>query len=255
MRGLVGELINFYFHALPDYQKTIGDALTSWSNHVNDRKVRSLMTFIPTWLINENFSLTVPHDKKASLLSLARAIQELVTNFDATFINAGSDATNCARGKIGLTIDFGNPEPGLSECKQRIDDYKECRSKCSIGRFISVRNADRIEILHTAALPLVAASAEPQFTNIALRLKKAKDDGVDKITCTKCGGMGDGVIALNMPPNMRLEHIDASYNPMCDILHIEHNKLLTEGARRALLNSQAVQPNHAPSPMPGMTTP
>jgi len=68
------------------------------------------------------------------------------------------------------------------------------------------------------------------FIKIAERLKRILEKGEGACSCKTCEYIGDAIIAIEAPANMRLEHIDRAFDYLCPPIDQPHKRHPSESS-------------------------
>lgn len=223
-RSYLINLISFYFVLRLETINNIGDAIALWSNRFKTSELKAILQLIPQLFSTHQLNFSSPQDKEKALSILAIYIKRFELILRRKFNNTNIDSTACARALVPLTIDLKNPAGGLKQFADEFGDVKTCRSKCQIDQFLLVQYRDEISRLVQIASQLPKNSNTRGFINIANNLKEILATGASACDCKRCEKIGDAVIALNAPRNMRLEHTDNSFDYLCPTINQPHYK-------------------------------
>lgn len=260
-RSYLINLISFYFVLRLETINNIGDAIALWSNRFKTSELKAILQLIPQLFSTHQLNFSSPQDKEKALSILGIYIKRFELILRRKFNNTNIDSTACARALVPLTIDLKNPADGLKQFADEFGDalgqrnepspnnptinrgasrstqegtasfsshspgdVKTCRSKCQIDQFLLVQYRSEISRLVEQASKLPKNSNTRGFINIANNLKEILAVGADACSCKRCEKIGDAVIALNAPRNMRLEHTDNSFDYLCPTINQPHYK-------------------------------
>lgn len=222
-RSYLVNIISFYFVLNLDAINTIGDAFALWSNKFKGSELKAILQVIPQLFIDRQLNLSNPKDKEKALSLLTIYIKRFNLVIKTKFNNT-NDLTLCARALVPLDINSNNPEPGSKKFLLEFGDTKTCRSKCQIDRFILVHYRKEIEQLIEVASQLPRNTNTRGFLNVASNLKEILALGEKACDCKRCEKIGDAVIALNVPRDLRLDHTDNSFDYLCPSIKQPHYK-------------------------------
>jgi hypothetical protein len=260
-RSYLINLISFYFVLHLETINNIGDAIALWSNRFKTSELKAILQLIPQLFSTHQLNFSSPQDKEKALSILAIYIKRFELILRRKFNNTNIDSTACARALVSLNVDLKNPVLGLKQFADEFGDVKTCRSKCQIDQFLLVqyrdalgqRNepspnnptinreasrstqeglahfsshspGDEISRLVEQASQLPKNTNTRGFINIANNLKEILATGATACDCKRCEKIGDAVIALDAPRNMRLEHTDNSFDYLCPPINQPHYK-------------------------------
>ncbi|MBP5974482.1 hypothetical protein HW132_17540 [Brasilonema sp. CT11] len=223
-RSYLINLISFYFVLRLETINNIGDAIALWSNRFKTSELKAILQLIPQLFSTHQLNFSSPQDKEKALSILAIYIKRFELILRRKFNNTNIDSTVCARALVPLNVDLKNPADGLKQFADEFGDVKTCRSQCQIDQFLLVQYRDEISRLVQIASQLPKNSNTRGFINIANNLKEILAVGASACDCKRCEKIGDAVIALDAPRNMRLEHTDNSFDYLCPTINQPHYK-------------------------------
>ena len=222
-RSYLVNIISFYFVLNMGGINTIGDAFALWSNKFKGSELKAILQVIPQLFNDRQLNFSNPKDKEKAISLLAIYIKRFNLVIKTKFKNT-NDLTSCARALVQLDVDYDNPEPGFKKFLLEFRDTKTCRSQCQIDQFILVHYRDEVEQLLNVASQLPRNTNTRGFLNIASNLKEILAMDEKACDCKRCEKIGDAVIALNAPRNLRLEHTDSSFDYLCPSINQPHFK-------------------------------
>lgn len=229
LRATIINLVNFYAAADMEHRTTISDTLAVWREKFEPRQLKVGM-MIGNFLLNVSKSngldIELPQDKNQILNALIDYIARLVDMYDETFTDVGQNPTGCARGRIELHLDYSNISKSIIEFGKTFNDIDKCRSLCHIDKFILGKERSRIDAL-IAGNAKYGKSAAKGYHAVIDELLQMQTKSAESITCNTCKKIGDAVLALSMPKDMRMEHIDYSFDALCEILELSHHRHLS----------------------------
>jgi hypothetical protein len=123
---------------------------------------------------------------------------------------------------------------------EAFNDVERCRNKCRIDKFLLERYRKNVEGYIRVSQGLPTNKKTRGFKAIAASLQEILQAGASACSCKRCESIGDAVVALDAPREMRLEHIDHSFDQLCpplNQLHFKHpseNAVLTKGMTTTL---------------------
>jgi hypothetical protein len=223
-RSYLRNLIEFYFTLKSPQMLTLGDALAYWSNRFQGSKHKAIQQMIAQLVDRGAGNPEIFRDKRAVLIAVELLIQSFVESLHNRFINTERDATSCARAKLVLNFEVEDVAAELAQFAVAFDDVELCRSQCQIDQFLLTNHRDAViaYTLQKDSLPKTTQSRG--FLKLASTLKDILDRGADACSCKRCEQIGDAVIALDAPRNMRLEHTDHSFDYLCPPIQQPHQK-------------------------------
>ncbi|MBW4628735.1 MAG: hypothetical protein KME49_25275 [Brasilonema octagenarum HA4186-MV1] len=223
-RSYLINLISFYFVLRLETINNIGDAIALWSNRFKTSELKAILQLIPQLFSTHQLNFSSPQDKEKALSILAIYIKRFELILRRKFNNTNIDSTACTRALVPLNVDLKNPAGALKQFADEFGDVKTCRSQCQIDQFLLVQYRDEISRLVEQASQLPKNSNTRGFINIANNLKEILAVGASACDCKRCEKIGDAVIALDAPRNMRLEHTDNSFDYLCPTINQPHYK-------------------------------
>jgi hypothetical protein len=229
-RSYLRNLINFYFVLDLPTIPTYGDALTFWSNRFKTSEQKAVMQLAGQLANAHRIDQTRARDKPAALRALADYIKRVDVKLRRAFSNPGKDSARCARAAVPLQVTSDAPSEGLRHFLEAFDDVKTCRSKCRIDDFLLRRYRDSVNGYVTASKTLPPHKDNDGFLGVAGNLEDVLKKGATACTCARCEKIGDAVIALDAPRDMRLEHTDHSFDHLCRSIKQPHYKHPSEAA-------------------------
>ena len=158
------------------------------------------------------------------LRALGLLIKRLESDFRGMFKNPRSDTTRCARATVPLEADLADMSAGFKRFLDSFGDVQTCRSKCSIHEVILMRHRTTLEGYVQQASMLPKNANTLGFRKIAAHLSKILNRGDAACSCWRCGFIGDAVIALETPRDMRLECTDRSFDYLCPPIQQDHKR-------------------------------
>jgi hypothetical protein len=222
-RSYLINIISFYFVLRLDAINNIGDAIALWSNKFKGSELKAILQVIPQLFSTRQLNFSSPKDKEKALSLLVIYIKRFELIIRRKYANC-NDSTACTRALVPLIIDLKNPVPDLKKFVLEFGDTKNCRSKCQIDDFLLVKYRSEVEQLVEIASQLPRNTNTRGFLNIAKNLKEILVVGAIACDCKCCEKIGDVVIALNAPRNLRLEHTDNSFDYLCSPIKQPHYK-------------------------------
>jgi len=150
------------------------------------------------------------------------------------FKDTGINSIRCKRSDIKLK--FGNrfeKKESIRNFLINFRDNSENQSKCIISDFFMKRFKVETEsfLKHAKSLSKPKSKENDGFTKLSKSLNKLSHKD-KKATCHFCGTVGDAVIALETPRNMRLEHTDYSFDHLCEIIEQSHYRHPSQSVMR-----------------------
>jgi hypothetical protein len=111
-----------------------------------------------------------------------------------------------------------------------IESIKNCSGESSLFDFANVKDKSEVDEYTKIAADLASNQHTRGFKGVVDKLSKASEKGGKGFTCSICAGIGDAVIALDAPRNMRLEHTDNSFDYLCPPINQPHQKHPSESS-------------------------
>ena len=223
-RSYLINLISFYFILRLDSINSIGDAIALWSNRFKGSELKAILQLIPQLFSTRQFNFSSSQDKEKAIAALVIYIKRFDLTLRKSFKNTNKDSTVCARALVPLTVDLKNPSPGLKKFADEFGDIKTCRSKCNIQQFLLIQNRELIEQLIEVSSKMPKNTNTRGFINIVNNLKEVLKIGDSACDCKRCEKIGDAIIALDAPRDMRLEYTDSSFDYLCPSINQPHYK-------------------------------
>ncbi len=230
MRSWISSVLDFYFLLDMPGVETIGDAFNIWSNQFRTSRQKAVNQLAAQIFDTHGFDLTNPGDKEKALRAIARVADRVLLKWRHQFKMISENSIQCQRAKVLLKYEHGlSHRQRFERFQSCFNNVKECRSKCNADKFFLERCKSEVEkcLKYASCLPNPAKKENRGFTRIAKELKRVAD-GERDFSCHLCEAIGDAVIALESPPNMRLEHTDHSFDHLCKIIDKPHCKHLSE---------------------------
>lgn len=227
-RSYICPIIHFYFQLdMPNIQ-TVGDAFAVWSNRFKGSEQKAVMQLVGNLIDTRQLNISDPRDKKRVLKAIGQYVKRLEGQLRRKFRDIGVNTTRCAR----ATVPFISSQQNFTLSKQlryfveQFEDSKTCRHQCRVDRFILERYRAEIEDYIKGASMLVNPKSKENvgFAKVAENLEKILQNGADVCSCHMCKKMGDAIIALETPRDMRIEHTDHSFDHLCKIINQPHYK-------------------------------
>ena len=223
-RSYFSNVIAFYFHLHLESVPTIGDALKLWSNRYQGSALTALLQLAGDLFDSHRFDRTNPRDKQKALYALGRYIKRLEMKLRGKFKDIGVNSTRCARALVDFNVSLENMAEDFRRFIDEFDDVQGCRSRCVVDEFLINRNTAQLRSYVQTAAALPNNQANRGFKNIAKNLNEILQKGPVACTCKMCEKIGDVIIALETPRNMRLEHTDNSFNHLSPPLELNHKQ-------------------------------
>ncbi len=223
-RSYLMNIISFYFILRLDTINNIGDALALWSNRFKTSELKAILQLVPQLFSTHKLDFTSSQDKEKALQVLGIYIKRFELILRKKYANTGQDATACARAVVSLKVDLNNMAPGLKQFADNFGDVETCRSQCQIDQFLLGYYRSETEAYIQQASQLPKNNNTRGFIKIAENLREILEQGATACSCKRCEKIGDAVIALDAPRQMRLEHTDNSFDYLCPPIEQPHHK-------------------------------
>ncbi len=223
-RSYLRNVIEFYFILQLPSIATMGDALALWSNRYQISKQKAIQQLMAQ-ILNRGFDHSIFQDKTAALLAIETLIREFVAALQTQFMFVDLDATQCARTFVPFADASADFLEAIAQFTKAFDQVATCRSQCRIDQFILVDHRIAVEAYIQQAANLPENAKTRGFIRTAQSLKKILEQGAKACSCKQCERIGDAVIALDAPRQMRLEHTDQAFDHLCPPIaqpHCQH---------------------------------
>lgn len=200
------------------YRKYFEEQFKNGRRYVSDYV---LMEFKRSYLRN----VSDPKDKQKILRQIGLYVKRVEIKSRRVFKNIGKNETDCHRAKVPFQSQSdSNMTEMFRNFLQEFNDKTACRSKCSIATFFLNRYQDQVKdfIKYADKLPNPGKTENKGFIKIISKLKETQ--GEKDFSCHLCEAIGDAVIVLESPRDIRLEHTDYSFDHLCPIINQPHYK-------------------------------
>jgi hypothetical protein len=224
-RSFLVNLIAFYFILSLETIPTLNDAISFWNNEFKASRLKAFLQFLPelTTLIQANqLDSSNPNDKEKILYLIGLYIKRFELILRRKFPSTEPDATACTRALIPLQIQLDEMAQGLKAFLEKFEDTKTCRAQCRIDQFLLQDHRISLEMYIQQAIQLKQSKENQSFREIATSLQAILESGAKACSCTRCGKIGDAIIALDAPRTMQLEHSDRSFDYLCPPIEQPH---------------------------------
>lgn len=237
-RSFLLNVIAFYFLLRQPDVKTLSDALHIWSNRFKTSEAKAVLQLVAEMARAWRSEGMPPPSKSKVIQQLGLYIVRIEGKIRMGFKNTGVDRSRCERARILLQNDLADLPSRLKQFADAFEDVAGCRAKCKIDAMILTQHQSRVRdfITHAAGLPSNAETSG--YKSVSQNLGEIMSKGASACSCSRCGRIGDAVIALDSPRAMQLEHVDKSFNQLCARVRQPHRQLLSE---------QAVLSSHTPA--------
>jgi hypothetical protein len=216
IRGYIIPCINFYFTFKMPNIESISDALSLWNQKFNTRELKAVTSMFSELLACNDFDFNNLKDKDKAAFRIGEYIRRLISSIPYRFTDIGQESKICAKTSTNLSF---NPTEIDSSFKDFLKQFSSKKSaECNLESFIQ-KHQKEIELVIANKDLKVDKSNDKGFSNICgVLLDKYK------CNCTTCAKLGDLIIAIIAPNNMRVEHTDFSFDYLCESLGKEHFK-------------------------------
>lgn len=231
-RSYICQILNFYFLLHMPNVQTIGDAIQVWSNKFKSSELKAVLQLISQLLSLRTLDFNEIRDKQKALRAIGQYVKRVEMKARRLFINIGKNETRCTRATLALKyqdqVDFTE---SFRIFLYNFNETGECSVKCRVNHFFINRNKIYIESFakHSSQLSNPKSAENKGIVNISEKLKSAMQ-GKLAFSCKLCEEIGDAVIALEAPRDMRLEHTDYSFDHLCPIIGQPHYRHPSESA-------------------------
>jgi hypothetical protein len=221
-RSYLSNVIAFYFTLEMDSIASVADAIRVWTNKFKSSQLKAIIQLVAEmgnlWKIDGSD----PKAKSRAAKHLAAYIIRWEMKMRRRFKNVGIDSTKCARATVPFKIDMSLLSASFRTFADAFHDTSKRRDECSIHDFLLTNRRPVVEALCSRASSLPSKAANKGFKDIADRLSEVLEGGSARCNCTHCEKIGDAVIAMDCPSDMRIEHVDQSFNHLCENLKKPH---------------------------------
>jgi len=224
-RSYLCSIIDFYYVLHLPSVPTIGDAIKIWSDRYSARDLKAVLHLVGELLANNRLDFSKISDKDSAVRVLESYIRRFALKVRKYFKEIGINTTRCARSIIDIPIVKANASvDDIRAFMEKINDTDKCREQCTIGAFIFERFIAQIEKFIRIGKKVSNPDRKENrgFAKIITQLQELLNRGEQYCTCTVCAVIGDAVIALELPSNMRLETLDYSFDHLCPIIGKSH---------------------------------
>jgi hypothetical protein len=223
-RSYLRNVIDFYSTLHLDTLETINDALSFWSNRFRTSELKAALQLAADLFVAQHLDFTRPRDKATALHILGLYIKRVELKVRRKFTDIGKNSTRCARAIVPFHVELTNMAAGFKQFVEAFDDVETCRARCRIDHFLLNRYRLEVEAYIEQASQLPKNTDTRGFIAVAENLREILERGATACSCRRCERIGDAVIALDAPRNMRLEHTDHSFNHLCPPINQPHQQ-------------------------------
>lgn len=220
-------LIDVYFLIDMPNIETVTDALRLAAQHFAARQLKmdiQAALLLGGMASSRSLSMDEPDDKAPLQLAFGEYILRLASLFKRAFTNIGTDSARCKRCLAQLKPDFKDQQVALKAFADEYDDHLRHRKACGIAKFFLRKHKDQVEALCAAAPTSKPKSKHKAFIGMCEGLQAILDENGGPHSCLKCSKLGDIIIALDVPSDMSIAHLDNSFNDICPILGKQHRQ-------------------------------
>lgn len=221
-RSYLSPIIDFYFVLDMPSIESIGDAFGIWSNRFKKSELKAVLQLVGQLINSRELDLSNPNDKRKALRAIGFYVKRLEIKLKIRFKNISTNDTRCARAMPSLISARQNIEltESLGRFRERVNDVEACRNQCTVDHFLLDRHKSQVKRYIKEASELASPKSKRNrgFIRIAENLEKIHQRGSEACSCYMCEAIGDAVIALEAPRDMRLEHTDQAFDHLCRIV-------------------------------------
>jgi hypothetical protein len=231
-RSYIRNILNFYLVLDMPSIESAGDAINFWSNKFRSSELKAVLQLVGNIIDTHRLNVQEPRHKQKIMQVIAQYAKRLEIKSRRLFANIGKNETHCHRAKIPLRYtNKSDTSIVFKEFLGEFNDETTCRKKCRVDMFFMQRHKGMTEAVIAYDEKLLNKNSNIGFSKISSNMKEAKEDG-RKFSCRLCEAIGDAVIAIESPPDMRLEHTDHSFDHLCAVMGKPHKKHPSETSIR-----------------------
>ncbi len=219
-RGFIVPAISFYFTLKMPNIKCLSDAFFLWSNKFQTREIKAIMSMFGGLLEGHKFDFNDLDQKERAAQRIAEYIRRIYAIVPKRFKNIGTDSRLCS--KSSLELDF-DPNDIENSFKEYITNYAQVVPDCNGLHFIVSKNKESIDKIVEQKDLKIVKSKSVGFKVIVEEIS----EGIG-YSCNDCKKIGDLIIALISPQEMRMEHTDYSFDLL--VLEKEHYRHPSESS-------------------------
>jgi hypothetical protein len=216
IRGFIVPAINFYYLFKMPKILSINDALSLWSQKFQTRELKAVLSMFAGLLSNNNYDFNEYKDKEKASLRIADYILRILSIIPKKFKDVGIESNICPKINAKMELDIDK----IDESFRAFLDAFNLKDKkdCNLHLFIE-RNSPKIQSIKSGRELHISDSDPKGFKEI-----------VDTLTsnigysCQSCSKIGDLILAIISPNDMRLEHTDYSFDYLMMILNKKHKR-------------------------------
>jgi hypothetical protein len=214
IRGYIIPTISFYFTLRLPKITCISDAISLWSQKFQTRELKAVLSMLSGLLSNHNFDFNDLNNKELALQRIADYIRRILTIVENKYKDIGIERTLCSKSILNINFDPINIDVSF---KEFIDAFsKKDWKSCNINSFL-IKNKNLInKIIEYKEIDIPNSNPEG-FIKIIEELETEKNN-----TCKRCKLIGDLVISIISPKDMKLEHTDYSFDYLMTIFEKDH---------------------------------
>jgi len=219
VRGFLIPSMSFYSLLKLPNVKSITDALLVWNNKFSGREVKSVNNMMSNLLKNKSLDYNLYNDKELASKYVGDYIRRIYSKV-MLMNNAGTVGKMCTRILEQFKYDPIDLQNSFETYEMLFND-KDHASRCDLSKFLA-KNKSNIENLIQNNNLKIKGSNRSGFKDLLEELQRKS------YTCNQCGKIGDAIIGLLSPENMRLEHLDNSFDYIMQVLEKDHKKHQSE---------------------------
>jgi hypothetical protein len=211
IRGFIIPSISFYFTLRLPNILCISDAISLWSQKFKTRELKAVLAMFSGLLEDHQFDFNDLNNKEKSSQRVADYIRRIMSIIPKKFKDIGIESKICLKSNIELEY---NPSEIDNTFRSFVDSFSSMNIKdCDLHLFISKHNSDIQNIIKNRDLTITGSKPD------GFRLLVDVLNSTNYYTCKSCSKIGDVIIALISPDNMRLEHTDYSFDYLMKVLN------------------------------------
>ena len=229
-RSFLRNVIAFYSTLAQPQIQSVADAIAVWTDKFKQSELKAVLQLVGLLIDTNALDDSQGVDKEKALTVLGHYIARLELKLRKKFIDASKDTTHCTRALVPLNFYPDRMADGFDEFVRGFDDTDTCRAKCTIDNVLFRRYSSEVKRFIEVASKTKSSPETRGFIDIADQLQHILKTGPDACSCTRCAKIGDAVIALDAPRDMRLDHVDRSFNQLCELIDQPHKQYLSQAA-------------------------
>jgi hypothetical protein len=214
IRGFINPAISFYFTLRMPNIHSISDAISLWSQKFQTRELKAILSMFSGLLEGQRFDFNDLKEKEKASQRVADYIRRILSIIPNKFKDIGVETKLCA--KSNLDLEF-LPNDLDNSFRTFLDKFNsKSQINCNLHLFIPRHQKEINKIIANKNL-VVSGSKPDGFQKIVEELSSQI-----KCNCTTCMRIGDLIIALISPKEMRMEHTDYSFDYLMLLLNKRH---------------------------------